>query len=187
MNLSRLPADQRLPVQLGVHQTLDKTRVCEQNPARSLEGLAELPVLDNYHPLVEKSVMGLSVSTLAGRGSALQISRFLDNPFRYIYNNPVGGLQGLVSAAAGAVASHMAPDQTSGAVVGAITGAAVGGVQALLVKPTVGGVASTALTGAILGGAAGHVTHALREKPEAHTLPGAIAPDDLGLRPSLSE
>ncbi|MBF2053712.1 MAG: hypothetical protein IGS03_09655 [Candidatus Sericytochromatia bacterium] len=187
MNLSRLSAEQLVPAQLSVHQTLKQIQVCEQDKSPSLQDLAELPVIDSYHPLVEKSVMGLSVSTLAGRGSALQISRFLDNPFRYIYNNPVGGLQGLVSAASGAVASHMAPDQTSGTVVGALTGAVVGGVQGLLVKPTVGGVASTAITGAILGGAAGHVTHALRQKPELHTLPGAIAPDELGLRPHLNE
>lgn len=166
-------------------QSLHQAASCQD--AASLATLATVTPQDEYHPLVQKGVMGLSISTLAGRGSALQISRFLNNPIVYIYRNPVGGLQGLVSAASGAVASQIAPNQTAGTVVGALAGGAAGGLQAMLTRPDLTSIVRTAAIGAVLGGAAGHVTHALRQKPEAYTLPGTIAPDNLGLRPNISE
>lgn len=148
----------------------------------SLSSLTEVDQLNDFHPLVQKSVMGLSVSTLAGRGGAQHISRFLNNPFVYLYRHPVGGLQGLVSIASGAVASHIAPNQTSGTVVGALAGGTAGGLQALLIKPTATSIVKTAVIGAVLGGAAGHVTHSFRQIPDPQHLPGAIGADNLGLR-----
>lgn len=115
------------------------------------------------HPWLKNTFLGSVIGGIAGTGTAVAVSHFLDRPLNTLNKAKVGGLQGVFSGASGAVAASFAPDRTTGTVVGGVTGAAVGALQALVVSPSKGKVMMGALTGLVSGAAAGHVTVAWRE------------------------
>lgn len=139
---------------------------------------APLSPESELHPWLKNTFLGSMIGGVAGTGTAVAVSRFLDKPLSAINKAKVGGLQGVFAGASGAVAASFAPDRTTGTVVGGFTGATVGALQALAVSPSKGKIIIGAITGLVSGAAAGHVTVAWREYQQKKALDTA-GPVDL--------
>ncbi len=126
------------------------------------------------HPWLKNTFLGSMNGGVAGTGTAVAVSHFLNKPLNTINKAKVGGIQGVFSGASGAVvAASFASDRRTGTVLGGLTGATVGALQALAFSPSKGKVIMGAITGLVSGAAAGNVTMAWRDYQYQKSLQGA--------------
>lgn len=134
-------------------------------PANQPKPETKAPVHEEtLHPWLKNTFLGAAIGGVAGSGTALAVSHFLEDPLPGINKAKLGGIQGLFAGASGAVAASFAPDRASGTVIGGITGAASGVVQSLAFAPSKGKIILNAITGFVAGAAAGNVTVAVRDR-----------------------
>lgn len=121
------------------------------------------------HPWLQNTLVGTAIGTIAGSGTALAVSHFLDDPLVGIHKAKIGGIQGAVSGSVGALAAYWTPNRTTGTVVGGLAGAGSAVVQALGTGTTNKlGLITSAIIGLAAGAAAGNISVMVRDKHQAH-------------------
>ncbi|MEZ0369685.1 MAG: hypothetical protein ACAI44_11425 [Candidatus Sericytochromatia bacterium] len=151
---------------LTVADSLKQMQACQPAAVDSIPAEAKPTEL---HPWLKNTFIGTAVGTLAGSGTALTVSHFLDDPLMALHHTKLGGIQGAVSGTAGAIVAYWAPDRASGTVMGALAGAGVAVAQALGTGASKAQLIGSALTGLAAGAAAGNVSVLLRDRnQQAH-------------------
>lgn len=143
----------------------ESARRMQANQPAQADTLAVAQPSTELNPLLKNTFIGTAVGTLAGTGTALTVSQFLDDPLIALHKAKVGGIQGAVSGSVGAFAGYWTSNRTAGTVVGGIAGAGAALLQALGTgQISKGQLISSALTGFAAGAAAGNISVMLKDR-----------------------
>lgn len=167
------------PVTAGKLTVVEAARRQQAGQPAIVAGEAQTKPATQLNPLLQNTFIGSAIGALAGSGTALAVSHFLDDPLVGIHKAKVGGMQGAISGSVGALAAYWTPNRTAGTVVGGLAGAGAAVVQSLGTGGTSKfALITSAITGLVAGAAGGNVSVMLRDRHQAHLAKAAADAED---------